>query len=62
MYSDSSTEDQARKRRIEGEDREQGFERSKKTVRSTFKQQNKSDEKLDMIIKMMRDLKTDLKE
>lgn len=55
---DYSTDEQTRKRRCEEQER---FERSKKTMRTPTKPSNKQEDKLDMIVRIMQELKVDLK-
>lgn len=55
-----STDDQARKRKTEGEEMEGASERSKRLIRTPKKTHSGNEDKLDLILNAMKQMKTDL--
>ncbi|KAF2892016.1 hypothetical protein ILUMI_14157 [Ignelater luminosus] len=61
MFSGDSSNEQSKKKRNEDRGNSGYFERSKKTPRSPVKQQINNDEKLDVLIKIIHEMKMEIK-
>ncbi|KAF2888712.1 hypothetical protein ILUMI_17461 [Ignelater luminosus] len=61
MFRGDSSDEQSKKRRNEDRENCEYFKRSKKTPRSSVKQQSNNAKKLDVSIKMMLEMKMEIK-